>query len=92
MKNCVNCPVCESGTESRAQPGHCSPGSTLPPPAPLLLADAVALAELRLAVVEPDGALELEELPPAPPLPVVSSPPQLVVANAPTSNPSTAKE
>ncbi|WP_437962419.1 hypothetical protein WME76_45035 (plasmid) [Sorangium sp. So ce119] len=89
MKYCVNWPALVNGMESRAQPGHCSPGSTVPPPEPL--PDPV-LVELPVPLVTPDDVLELEELPPAPPLPEVSSPPQPVMANAPAKSPYTASE
>ncbi|KYF84002.1 hypothetical protein BE17_20905 [Sorangium cellulosum] len=77
------------GTESRAQPEHCSPGSTVPPPVPVV--DAV-LVELPVPLAQVDDVLEPEGLPPAPPLPDASSPPQPITASAPTSNPCTVTE
>ncbi|KYF67194.1 hypothetical protein BE15_36810 [Sorangium cellulosum] len=76
-----------SGTDSRAQPEQCSPGSTVPPPEPLT--DPVLVA-LPVPPVELDD-VELEELPPAPPLPEASSL-QPAMANAPASTPYTANE
>ncbi|WP_437877504.1 hypothetical protein [Sorangium sp. So ce513] len=81
MKYCVNWPALVNGTESRAQPGHRSPGSMVPPP------EVPVVVELAVPLDELDDVVELEVPPPAPPLPAGSSPLQLAMANAPVKSP-----